>query len=410
MNLIRKRKSKKYTLLSDKSREGLKKHPYIIPTLGFILCFFLAATAFVSAGGETIGPADSRVVTVFIDGEQRTVATRALTVGDLSEKLELDLIDEDIVEPSADTPITNDDMHVNIYRAKAMTVVDGENKVATLSAHKSPKLVAKYAGIEVYPEDEAQFQQGDISENIVGQKVVIDRAVPINLALYGSILPTRTQAQTVGELLKEKSVKLNEGDTLIPNTETPITEGMQVIVSRFGQQVVVQEEEIPKPIEYVPDANLPAGTRVVREAGTPGKKVVTYQLQLQDGREVGRTVIQEVILTQPVKEVQAKGTKAIVANVSAQKASIMAAVGIKASDYGYVDYIIERESRWNAAASNSRGCWGLGQACPGSKLAIVCPNWQSDPVCQLGWFSGYAHSRYGSWAGAYSFWLSHHWW
>jgi uncharacterized protein YabE (DUF348 family) len=410
MKFIKNRSRSKYTLLRTRGKEGLKRHPYVIPTFGLILGFFAVAVVFVSLGGQTVRPSDSRVVRVFIDGKERTVATRAQTVGELTQKLNLDLINEDIVEPASDAPITNDDMHINVYRAKAMTVIDGPTKKATLSAHKSPRLVAVQAGIEIFPEDKASFEQGNISEGIVGQKVVIDRAVPINLALYGAILQTRTQAQTVGEVLSEKSIKLNEGDTLIPAPETPVTEGMQVVISRFGQQIVVAEEEIPKPIQYVPDSSLPAGSRVVREPGSPGKKVVTYQIQLKNDIEIGRTIIQEVILTQPVKEVQAKGTKVAFADVSGQKAEIMAAAGISASNYGYVDYIIGKESRWNASASNSRGCWGLGQACPGSKLAIACPNWQNDPVCQLGWFSGYANGRYGGWAGAYSFWVSHHWW
>ncbi len=410
MKLFNNRKSTKQYSLRTRGKEGLKKHPYVIPTLGIIFGFIFLLGAFVSMGGETVGPSDSRVVSVFVDGQERTVATRAQTVGELTQKLNLDIIDEDIVEPALETPLTSDDMHVNIYRAKAVTVIDGANKTAVLSAHKSPRLIASNAGVEVFPEDNANFEQGDIRQGIVGQKVVIDRAVPLNVVLYGSVLPARTQAQTVGELLSEKSIKINEGDTLSPAPETPITEGMQVVLSRFGQQVVVQEEQIPAPVEYVPDSNLPAGTRKVLEPGTPGKKVVTYQIQLENGVEIGRTIIQEAVLTQPVKERVAKGTKVAFSDVSGSKAQIMAAAGISPSDYGYVDYIISRESRWNAGAMNSSGCWGLGQACPGSKLAIACPNWQNDPVCQISWFSGYANGRYGSWGGAYQAWISKGWW
>jgi hypothetical protein len=78
----------------------------------------------------------------------------------------------------------------------------------------------------------------------------------------------------------------------------------------------------------------------------------------------------------------------------------MAAAGISPDDYAYVDYVFSRESHWNAAAMNAGGCGGLGQACPAGKLAAVCPGWQSDPVCQTRFFTGYAVGRYGSWAGA----------
>jgi len=83
----------------------------------------------------------------------------------------------------------------------------------------------------------------------------------------------------------------------------------------------------------------------------------------------------------------------------------MAAAGIAESDYGYVEFIIQKESGWNPSARNgSEGACGLVQALPCSKLG---PNWQ-DPVNALKWGNSYV-SRYGGWAGAYAHWLSHHW-
>lgn len=85
----------------------------------------------------------------------------------------------------------------------------------------------------------------------------------------------------------------------------------------------------------------------------------------------------------------------------------MAAAGIPESEWGYVDYIVTRESGWNPNATNrSSGACGLVQALPCSKV----PGNGYDPVDNLRWSNGYAVGRYGSWAGAYAFWISHHWW
>jgi hypothetical protein len=85
----------------------------------------------------------------------------------------------------------------------------------------------------------------------------------------------------------------------------------------------------------------------------------------------------------------------------------MAAAGIAPSDWGYVDYIVSKESGWNPNATNkSSGACGLVQALPCSKV----PGNGYDPVDNLRWANGYATGRYGSWAGAYSFWTSNHWW
>lgn len=95
------------------------------------------------------------------------------------------------------------------------------------------------------------------------------------------------------------------------------------------------------------------------------------------------------------------------APIGGNKESWMAAAGISPSDYTYVDYIISKESGWNPNAVNkSSGAGGLPQALPYSKTGCAV----GDPICQLKWANGYAVNRYGSWAGAYQFWISRHWW
>ncbi|KDA05500.1 hypothetical protein DC31_13400 [Microbacterium sp. CH12i] len=85
----------------------------------------------------------------------------------------------------------------------------------------------------------------------------------------------------------------------------------------------------------------------------------------------------------------------------------MAAAGIASSDWGFVDYVVSKESGWNPNATNSSsGACGLVQALPCSKV----PGNGYDPVDNLRWANGYATGRYGSWAGAYQFWINNNWW
>jgi len=98
-------------------------------------------------------------------------------------------------------------------------------------------------------------------------------------------------------------------------------------------------------------------------------------------------------------------------NPSGSKADWMRAAGISDSDFGYVDYIISHESGWNYHAVNrSSGAYGLPQSLPAGKLASAGADWRDNPVTQLRWAHNYAVGRYGSWGGAYSFWVTNHWW
>ena len=189
---------------------------------------------------------------------------------------------------------------------------------------------------------------------------------------------------------------------------TPIAANTQVFVIHKGKQIVSEQQQIPAPTETVEDDSLSFGTTAVRQQGSPGAKVITYEVDLQNGVEVGRRPIQEVVTVQPVTQVVAKGTYV---NIAKDRTSVMAAAGIARSDYTYVDYIIEHESHWNPVAQNARsGAYGLCQALPGTKMATAGSDWKSNPVTQLKWCSGYASQRFGGWAGAYNYWVSHGYW
>ena len=62
-----------------------------------------------------------------------------------------------------------------------------------------------------------------------------------------------------------------------------------------------------------------------------------------------------------------------------------------------------RESGWQVSASNaSSGAYGIPQALPGSKMASVGPDWQSNAATQIQWGLGYIDGRYGSPCAAWS--------
>src|SRR5205085_2363234 len=117
------------------------------------------------------------------------------------------------------------------------------------------------------------------------------------------------------------------------------------------------------PVQTINDNTLAYGTKAVRQAGTDGQQIVTYQIAITNNVETGRTVLQKVVTKAPVTQVQVVGT-----SLSGIKGD-MALAGIAPGDYNYVDYIVSHESGWRPNATNSSGSWGLCQATPGSKMA-----------------------------------------
>lgn len=389
----------------------VRKHPaFFVPsiTFGVLLVVVVVGLLIVSKGNNPapqLLERHSSLVILTVDKKEQIIPTKAKTVGDLLKRLDITLNEGDVVEPAANTEIVSDNFKVNVYRALPITIIENGQEIRALSAAATPRSIAKQAGIETYPEDRLVVDPADdfVTQGVIGQTMIVDRATPVNINLYGTQLAVRTQATTVGEFLKEKDIKLGNGETVQPDVSAPISPTEPIFVNRKGITVQTVTEPIAAATETVEDPNLSFGVKAVRQQGVPGVKAVTYQVNKQTG---AKTPFNEIIIQQPVSQIVARGTYI---NIPSDKQSVMAAAGISRGDFSYVDFIISHESRWNAAALNSRGCGGLGQACPASKLAAACPNWQRDAVCQLRWFSGYA-SRYGGWSGAYNAWQNKGWW
>lgn len=387
----------------------LHKHPLIVPVVTFLVLFSASLVALVSFNATTLGPADSRVVNVYADGEAQTLPTRAKTVKDLLKRLDITLNEGDVVEPGLDTEIIDDNFSVNVYRARPITVIDGDKKVTVNTATQSPRAVAEEVGVALHPEDNIEVNIPDnvIDEGSVTEQLIVERSIPVKLVMYGQSYDVRTHAKTVTELLKDKGLD-SKDVTVLPPGETLLTPDMVIFVTYPDKNIVTAEEVIPNGEETVSDPELATGQTKVKQEGVPGKKVVIYEVDKADPTK--KVALQEIIAAQPITKITAKGTKIVAGTLTGSKADWLSQAGIDPSQYQYVDYIIGRESGWNPAAVSPNRCIGLGQRCNPSILTSACPNWQTDPVCQLQHFSGYANGRYGSWQGAYQFWTVNHWW
>lgn len=405
------------------------RHPYLLPVVIFVSLFFILASLFVLLRTNETVATDAKIVLLYADRESRVVPTRVRTVGEFLGRAGITLNEGDVVEPAADTEIVEDNFRVNVYRARPVAIFDGTTKTFALSAATTPRSVINQVGLNVYPEDRlvSRPTENFVRDGTIGQQVIVERAKPANLVVYGSPLTVRTHARTVGDLLHEKNVVLAADDEVVPAVDTELRADTQVLVSRKGTQIILAEEAIPMPIETIEDASLSFGTTAIRQAGTPGKRMVTYQINLVNGVEKSRTKIQEIVVAEPVRQIVARG-KAVA--IPTDKESIMAAAGLSAADYPYANFIISRESGWCATkwqgqigycpghyaekfpgAETAAGLgYGLCQSTPAIKMASAGADWRTNAVTQMRWCSGYARGRYGTWQAAYEFWTRNHWW
>ena len=234
-----------------------------------------------------------------------------------------------------------------------------------------------------------------------------------------------------------------EADGKPKATEAPEKQGAGKIASAEISTTTVDEPQVHGTVQKESDA-LPKGETKVETAGVDGLVRTTYEITTQDGKEISRTPVAQVVVTQKVDEVVLVGTGAQQAQQDAAAAqqssgdsaaqdaqgaqgaqgnaapstpapaadpgagtdpesakaiarSMMAGHGWGDSEFSCLENLWNRESSWNYQAENaSSGAYGIPQALPGSKMSEVASDWETNPSTQITWGLNYISGRYGT--------------
>lgn len=237
------------------------------------------------------------LVSIYYDGQNKTVATSADTVGEALQKMGITLEKGDVVEPAIDQPVSRGVTNINVYRAFSYLVVDNGKNIPTTSGYRSPRKVIEEAGIKLYPEDIVTTERVDtfVQDSSVGQRLSIERATPVTVVLAGKTFQFRTHKKTVGELFVEKGLEIKPQDVVRTSLDTALADDMKITVNRLAQRIVTQEVAIDPSVVQTTDKTKPVGYSEVQNPGTAGKKTLSYLLTEQDGVEQTRQVLEEKV-------------------------------------------------------------------------------------------------------------------
>lgn len=392
-------------------------HKSFAPKGGIISAFILliGVVVFLVSGhvSATDGsPTDGRLITIHDRGVQSVILTQAATIGDALKEAGITIDESDAVEPALSEKLVASDYQVNIYRARPVIVVDGATRQKIVTPYQTGARIAQDAGITLYDEDKTVLTRTDdiVSEG-AGLRLTITRAVPFTFTLYGATTEARTQSKTVEDMLQEKGIKLSKDDRVSVPVATEITSGLVVRVWREGKQTITVDEAVVFSTDTIQDGDQYIGYRAIKTLGQNGSRNVTYEVVIQDGKEVGRTEIASITTQESSKQIEIIGVKRKTANPAENRLlghQMMLSAGFDESQWTYLDQLWTHESGWDQYKSNyaGSGAYGIPQALPGSKMGA---GWQDDPVVQISWGLRYIRDRYGNPYGAFMHWRSENW-
>lgn len=277
--------------------------------LFFIVGIFTLPKVFATTETETV-PTTERLVTIYDRKQKKVVLTDRFTVAEVLAQAEIAVAPGDVVEPSLETKLVSEKFNINIFRARPVMLIDGASRLRVVTPHTTPDLVARAAGVTLYPEDRVHTVMNFLATGgETGLSYVITRAKLVNFIYYGKLTQVRTQGKVVADLLAEKGLKLEANDHLNLEQNTPIGEGMTLELWREGRQEVAEEEEIAFSVRKIYDYNREPSYRQVERTGVVGRRLVNYEINIKNGEEVARRELSSIIITEPVEQIEVVGAK-----------------------------------------------------------------------------------------------------
>ncbi|KAJ51265.1 phosphatase-associated protein papQ [Clostridium tetanomorphum DSM 665] len=194
-----------------------------------------------------------------------------------------------------------------VYSArKTITVIiDGkEKKIVTYQ--KTVGEALKKEHIELGLKDKIDK---DLKTNLSKNDTInIRKAVDVKLFADNKELSIKSAEQDVRSLLDAEKIVLKAEDKISPSLETKLSKGMDVKIIRVATKTISSSAPIAFNTIVKNDNDLLKSRKKVLQQGSTGEKQITTNVVYENGKEVSRKVIKEVVVKKPKDKIIAQGT------------------------------------------------------------------------------------------------------
>ena len=224
-----------------------------------------------------------------------------------------------------------------------------------------------------------------------GETINIYKAREITIVDGNTTTVRKTTYKKVEDILKELNITLGEKDEVTPGLKSEVATVDTIKIARTGKTTETKKEVIKFETKEEKDDSKFVDEKVTKVEGKNGEKEVTYNVVRENGKEVSREVASEKVITEATAKVVVVGTKqrpaaeqayaAPAQSYSAPGGSVVLPNGNTAGADGAAaaqemarrtgvpastwEHIIARESNGQVGARNASGASGLFQTMPG---------------------------------------------
>lgn len=198
-----------------------------------------------------------------------------------------------------------------IAAAKWEVTVNDNGNITTLKTVKTTVGgVLDEAGIAIAAEDIVS----PAADTLISEARQIDirRAFDITVSDIDGETNVKTAQDTVGGVLEQLGVSLDENDEIEPGLQEQTYAGMKISIARVEISEVCEEEQIGYNIIEEKSDELSKGTKKLVTSGENGLANVTYRVVMKNGVQTDKEEISREVVREPVDKIIAVGTKEII--------------------------------------------------------------------------------------------------
>lgn len=244
-----------------------------------------------AAGGYAVG--SHKTVTLSVDGAPMTVTTMKSRVIDVVEENGFSVGDRDDLYPAADESVHQADTIV-LRRSRPLQLsLDGnDSKQVWTTASTVDEALAQLKMTDKAPAAASRGSRVPLG----GMALPVVSAKTVRIDDGGATSTVHLAAPNVAGLLAAAGAPLEQNDTVVPAASAPVTEGMQVHVTRMRIEKVTERIPLAPDNKRIEDTGLNMSRQIVEDPGAPGTQDVTYAVAKVNGVETGRLPVANVVI------------------------------------------------------------------------------------------------------------------
>lgn len=256
------------------------------------------------AGGYAV--ASQKTVILSIDGEPMTVTTMKSRVIDVVEENGYVVDERDDLYPAGGTAVHDSDT-ITLRRSRPLEIsLDGQGaKQVWTTASTVDEALAQLSMSDTAPLAASRGSRVPLA----GMALPVVSAKDVRIDDGGAVRTVHLAAPNVAGLLAAAGVPLEQRDTATPSASTPVTDGMQIRVTRMRVTQVTERMPLDPTAQRIEDPEMNMSRQVVEDPGTPGVQDVTFAVSTVNGVETGRLPVSNTVVTPARDSVLRVGAK-----------------------------------------------------------------------------------------------------